>query len=200
MKGNRQILRLEIRAKRQNLTKEEYIALSSKIKDSIINLEIFIKSENIACYLAFKGEVDVMPIIEHAWMENKTCYLPNLSKDKRNYLTFNKYSKNDSLHENKYGILEPITKSSEAIEPQNLDIVIVPLVGFDEEGNRLGQGGGYYDRTFEFKQDLPKNSKPYLIGIAYEFQKVDSLIKEPWDVPLDYVVTEEKIYYTNFHL
>jgi 5-formyltetrahydrofolate cyclo-ligase len=83
------------------------------------------------------------------------------------------------------------------IDPDQLDLVIVPLVAFDKSGNRLGKGGGYFDRTFEFLNEAPRPKKPFLCGIAYALQALPSIEPEPWDVKLNAVITEEKIHYFN---
>ena len=75
-----------------------------------------------------------------------------------------------------------------------LDMIFVPLVAFDLNGFRIGMGSGYYDRTFEKKLEIKDMKSPVLIGLAYEFQKQECLNHQPWDVPLDMVVTELKIY------
>jgi len=107
-------------------------------------------------------------------------------------MLFIKYEEGEQLIKNRLGILEPIFDAKKIIYPQKIDLVIVPLVGFDENANRLGNGGGYYDRTFIFKKQQP--NKPYLIGIGYECQKIPSLDIKDWDVPMDMIVTESFFY------
>ena len=191
----RKDLRSKIKALRENLSTLECEILSEKIKNNLINIHAFQKSIKIALYSSFQGEVDTKPIIEYAWEHGKICYLPLLRQDKNNnkFLTFARFNKNDALITNKYGILEPKIITEELLG-KDMDLVIVPLVAFDSSCNRLGYGGGYYDRTFAFKKTLPKNTKPLLIGIAYELQKVDQLDNAEWDVPLDYVVTEKSFF------
>ena len=103
------------------------------------------------------------------------------------------HEKDDPLIKNRFGILEPLFDAKKILKPEELDLVIAPLVGFDENANRLGLGGGYYDQTFAFKKQQRQN-KPYLIGIAYEMQKLASLAVMDWDVPMDMIITEEKFY------
>ena len=79
------------------------------------------------------------------------------------------------------------------ITHQNIDIILMPLVAFDTNGNRIGSGAGYYDRTFSFLRDKNRAS-PYLIGLAFELQKISQIVADPWDVPLNLIVTEKKVY------
>ena len=124
----------------------------------------------------------------------KNCYLPVLHPLKKNRLWFVPFHLDDELTENRFGIPEP--KASQyhlRRSPRVLDIILVPLVAFDENCHRIGMGSGFYDRTFEFKKN-GNPSKPLLIGIAYEMQKVDNTFPQQWDVQLDEVVTEKGIY------
>ena len=95
---------------------------------------------------------------------------------------------------NRYNILEPELKNAELIAAENLDLVLVPLVAFDLSGNRLGMGAGFYDTTFSFLNNIKRPSKPYLLGLAYEWQKLATLEKENWDITLDAVITDQTFY------
>jgi len=136
-------------------------------------------------------EFDASPIIETIWQAKKHCYLPILSENDKNPLIFSRYNSGDRLHANRYSILEPVNISCNNILPENLDIVITPLVAFDLHGHRLGAGGGYYDRTFAFLQAHPRE-RPCMIGLAYASQQADSLPTDPWDIPLHFVLTEKE--------
>lgn len=152
----------------------------------LVQQEIYKKSRHIACYLPLKHEFDTSPII-HELQQNKICYLPVLKEN--NTLSFIRYDQNDGLHFNRYSILEPVELTYQ-ISPEELDIVIMPLVAFDEKGHRLGAGGGFYDRTFHF---LLNHSiqKPILIGLGYAAQKAEDLPEEKWDVKLNAMLTEK---------
>ncbi len=93
---------------------------------------------------------------------------------------------------NRLGIPEPVDTNA-SLAPDALDVVLVPLLGFDRRGHRLGFGGGYYDRSFAFLRDLERPSKPLLVGIGYASQEVDHIEPEDWDVRLDYVATEREL-------
>ena len=94
---------------------------------------------------------------------------------------------------NRFKLPEPDVTDAEMLEPESLDLVLVPLVVFDPQLNRIGMGGGYYDRSFEFRKQ-PGCNVPALIGVAHELQKVDQLVPEEWDVRLDMVITDAAIY------
>ena len=100
---------------------------------------------------------------------------------------------NNGLLKNSYGIPEPLSKGNRPA--CNLDIVLMPLVAFDKQGNRLGMGGGYYDKTFAFKRQTLWRKKPILVGLSHHFQQVDELNNDNWDIPLTAIVTNQKIWH-----
>lgn len=157
----------------------------------LINLPVFKQSEKIACYLAAKHEFDTSPIIEAIWQAKKQCYLPIVvSEENEKILQFERYEYGDALHLNRYSILEPINTTRRII-PENLDMVIVPLIAFDCYGHRLGTGGGYYDRTFAFLHAQTKQA-PQMIGLGYTAQQIATLPFDPWDILLNGVLTENE--------
>lgn len=151
---------------------------------------LFQKSQHIACYIAKDDEFSTREIIEAIWQAKKQCYLPALSSQQEKFLEFVPYHQDDALQPNRYQILEPKTQAVR--EADELDLVIVPLIGFDAQGNRLGMGGGYYDRTFSFLLNKTKKT-PYLLGLAYAMQEVAQLPNDPWDVPLTGMLTEKRL-------
>src|SRR5690606_17683083 len=100
---------------------------------------------------------------------------------------------NTKFVKNKFGILEPDFKRTKYLPKKNLSLVFMPLVAFDKAGNRMGMGGGFYDRSFAYKAKL-KQSKPKLIGLAHAFQELEYLPTEEWDIPLEGVLTDQKFY------
>lgn len=187
---NRQIIRQNILQQRQQLNATAQQIAANKITAQLQQSLIFQNSQHIALYLANKGEIDTQAILQIAWQQNKNCYLPVLHEQS---LQFVRYKKNDVLKPNHFNILEPEVATDKIITPEDLDLVLTPLVAFDIHGNRLGMGKGYYDRAFEFL--LKENcKKPYLMGLAYELQKVDCITNEAWDVSLNAVMTENNFY------
>ena len=110
-------------------------------------------------------------------------------------MQFGRVGRNTRMAPNRFGIPEPI--DAKPLRARQLDLLLMPLVGFDLEGNRLGMGGGFYDATLAFMRHRRVWRKPRLVGIAYECQRVDTLPHEPWDMPLDAVLTERQLYRFN---
>ncbi|MCF7981889.1 MAG: 5-formyltetrahydrofolate cyclo-ligase [Pseudomonadales bacterium] len=169
------------------------MGLLKVLSDSLL----FKKSQHIAFYLANSGEIDPHPLIEFAWQNNQSCYLPLLASNGDNYLHFAPYTQDSILVNNRYGIPEPICSQEELRLPQTLDLVFVPLVAVDAEGNRLGMGKGYYDRTFAFLCSNPRPIKPSLIGLGHSFQQTDQIVPCSWDVPIQGVATESALTFFN---
>jgi 5-formyltetrahydrofolate cyclo-ligase len=183
---DRKLLREEIKNRLQLLASKGFLFSSQKIATKIIHSQLFTESENIACYIPMKGEVDVWPIIKNIWAWGKNCYIPTFSSHKINYLCFVKFESGDDLINVKHKILAPKIIQEKIMAPQDLDLVIIPLIGFNKDRFRLGRGGGDYDRTFAFKKNL-LSFRPYLLGVGYECQRVEF---EPavWDIQLDEII------------
>jgi len=183
-------IRQQIKTQRASLSKAEITILSSKICQHLPTTKLWQQTKTIAAYISHNGEVSPNHLLTTALADNKICYLPALTNE--NHLEFREYHATSILQKNKFGIPEPQTNAAQ-LSATDLDLVLVPLVAFDKNCNRLGQGKAYYDRTFAFKQEN-KTSKPFLIGLAYEFQFVDELETQAWDIPLNAIITEQNIY------
>lgn len=189
---NRVLIREMMRAKRTALSEQEcLVAASNLIQNILINPDIE-KAQHIAAYLAYNNEIDPLSWIKKCY-QTKNFYLPVINSQSKQ-MQFALYKANSVLKPNQYGILEPADENQLNYPAHELDVVLVPLVAFDLKGNRLGTGAGYYDRTFAFLNKPNKLTKPKLIGLAYEFQKSDSIDHAPWDVLLDGVITDYNIY------
>lgn len=138
----------------------------------------------VAGYWAVDGEVPLLALLA-APCDFVYC-LPVLQPGKR--LRFAPWRSGDPLVQNRFGIPEPDLEPGSLIDPELLDHVLLPLLGFDARGHRLGTGGGYYDRSFAFRHGNARS--PRLVGIGYACQEVDALPAADWDVPLDLIVTE----------
>ena len=153
----------------------------------------FAGATRIAGYWACDGELDPMPALERVWATNRQVYLPVLAEE--SLLCFAPYRPGVPLRRNRFKIPEPEVAPAEWVRPSQLDLVLAPLVAFDSTGTRLGMGGGFYDRSFAFLREAgDRGRRPWLLGLAYEFQKVAELVRQPWDVPLNAVVTEAALY------
>jgi len=181
--------------KRNGITPTQRESAAQAAVQLFLGTSLFLNNHRLACYFAQDNEFDCTPIIKAAWHAKKNCFLPVLSNSPHCSLSFASYHPHDTLYLNRYNILEPENKT--VLSSKDLDLVVVPLVGFDLQGNRLGMGGGYYDRTFAFlreKTEKTKTNKPYLIGLAYECQYVPEIPEEEYDIPLGAVLTEKKLY------
>lgn len=149
--------------------------------------QIIESANNFAFYLPHRGEVSCWPLIEYALSLGKNCYVPKVFPGKKRGMWFLPYNGKDTVQSGSFGILEPTAKTSTAIRPSELDIIFMPLVAYDSLGNRLGMGGGYYDTLLG---NFTKNqSKPQLIGLAYNFQQAPNVPIEKWDQKLDAIAT-----------
>jgi 5-formyltetrahydrofolate cyclo-ligase len=151
----------------------------------------FLRARRIGAYCSADGELDPSPLL--ALDGHKRCYLPVLRPHPKRKLWFVRHRPGDRLRRNAYGIPEPQLRNRHIRLPWGLDLLLMPLVGFDAQGHRLGMGGGYYDRTLAYLAQRRRWRRPVLVGIAHECQRVERLEPNPWDVPLDMVATEERV-------
>lgn len=189
-------IRKNLRATRQVLTFKDVEIKSALICKQLTSSPEYLACSRIALYLSHDNEVQPEQLLARSWSLGKSCYLPILKPEPLKGLWFGRYKKESKLMANRYGILEPaFSNKTQALAPAwTLDIALVPLVAFDLNGNRLGMGGGYYDRTFAYLRRHNYLRKPRLIGLAFECQKVEQLPCQTWDIPLDGVITEERFY------
>ena len=182
-----------MRQQRRALTPRQRREASLALDRLLGRHPLFLRSRYIAFYLANDGEIDLEPLIHRAWAMGKKCYLPVLSPLYHNRLWFAPYHNECELVLNRFGIAEPVGNWAGMRPAWTLDLVLTPLVAFDEQGNRLGMGGGYYDRTLAYLSRRQHWHKPHLLGTAYSFQQAERLPHQPWDVPLHGVVTERSL-------
>lgn len=145
-------------------------------------------ARSVALYKAADGELDPDLLLRMAWRAHKTCYLPVLHPIHPQRMVFVRVTRATRLYRNRWGIAEPRPVARDIAHVRRLDIVMVPLVGFDRDGRRMGMGKGYYDRTFESR--LRGRRCPRLLGLAHDCQRVTQGIQtQPWDVPMDMIIT-----------
>ena len=192
--ATRKSLRRELRAKRRALTRAQQRRASEQLVRRLAIHPVFLRSQYISFYMAEDGEIDVQLVMMAAERMGKTCYLPVLHPLGNKTLWFTRYRPGDHLRKNYFDLAEP-TIDKKRIAPWALDLVLMPLVGFDRRGNRLGMGGGFYDRTFGFRNRTArvKPRSPVLMGIAHQCQEVAGLTREAWDVALDYIATDGEV-------
>lgn len=184
-------IRKHIRFKRQVLSTAENKRSGSLLIQQLEKNNLLSPYQHIACFLSFDGEISTAEVIQSIWRTNKTCYLPKLvlkTNTMPNSLLFLPYSQSSKMVNNQYGI--PEVNDEQPIEVAKLDLVLFPLVAFDKSGNRLGMGGGFYDATFEAIKKT--ENRPKFIGLAHDFQQIENIPKEAWDLPLDGVCTQNR--------
>ena len=182
---NKQALRSHYQTIRKQLSPTDQTLASSKVCQHIQTLDIYRNATHIGMYAALNGEINLMELMQH---HDKIFYYPVMTKQKT--LSFFPVTPDTVFCKNHVGIAEPHIESASAIMPEQLDIMFLPLVAFDEYGTRLGMGGGYYDRA------LANHRPTWLIGVAYECQRHTYIERDPWDIPLAAIITERTIYWS----
>lgn len=186
-------LRHALRTWRRQANRAERRAASAALTRRLVILPAFQRARRIAAYWPADGEIDPLPALRRAYAAGKACYLPVLCPQRDGHLQFAPWWPGAPLRCNRFGIPEPTTPRRHWLAPRMLDLALLPLVGFDAAGNRLGMGGGYYDRSFAFLR-RGAGRRPHLIGVGFDRQRVDGLQQRPWDVALDAVLTERHRY------
>lgn len=186
--------RQTMRNKRRAITPETRQLFHTRITKRMINQPVFVKARRIAAYQAVDGECDPQMIIAHANRLGREIYLPVLVATRRPKLLFARYTEDTPMLKNRFGILEPQAPREQLRTAREMDIIITPLVAFDEQLNRVGMGGGFYDSTLSFHRIRQHWKHPRLIAIAYECQKIAITNNNRWDVPMDMIITEQALY------
>ncbi len=187
-------LRLQKRQLRRALTEEDQERAAWQLARQLSTLPLFRGARHLGLYVANDGEIDPGYILSMAQNQGKSCYLPRLSKLKWRPMVFAKDHPEAVYELNRFGIPEPKTSHRNTLIALELDLLLLPLVAFDTKGNRLGMGGGYYDRTLSHLNRQKQWRRPRVIGLAHELQKVDQLKNKSWDVTLDGIITDQHFY------
>lgn len=187
-------IRRECRRKRRALTPAQQVHHSLAFTALARKEGLFLRSRLIAAYVGANGELDPTPLFDIIHACHKQLFLPVLRPHPQLKLWFIRHPNRGKLVRNRFGIPEPPVKHRHIFLPWALDVVLVPLVAFDAACNRMGMGGGYYDRTLAFLRHRRLWRRPQLIGVAHECQRVAQLPTREWDVPLDLVITERRVY------
>ncbi len=182
---NKKALRIECLQTRKKLTLADQMTASSSICARVLELAQYQQAKHIALYKAVNSEIDLRDLTR---LPGQTYYFPVMNPG--NTLLFLPTTSDTAFVINRFGVAEPDVNRERAIMPEELDMILLPLVAFDEHGTRLGMGGGYYDRT------LAHHRPPLLIGVAYEFQRQPFIEPAAWDVPLAAVITQKTIYWS----
>jgi 5-formyltetrahydrofolate cyclo-ligase len=192
MDDARRMLRKHLRELRAAIPAAIRIAAADAVANHLLSLPAVQSANTIAGYWAFGGELPLHSLMTRLPVRARYC-LPMLQPDRT--LRFAPWRVGDAVIANRYGIPEPAHPAS-TLDPQALDIVLLPLLGYTRSGDRLGTGGGWYDRSFAFRRTAP--APPLLVGVGFSCQKIDtdplvSIHTQDWDVPLDAIVTEREL-------
>ncbi|OQP31597.1 5-formyltetrahydrofolate cyclo-ligase [Pantoea latae] len=187
---DRHALRQHVRHLRRALTEEQQVQAAALLAEHAVNFAPLANARHIALFLSVDGEINTRPLIAKLWQQKKQIYLPVLHPFAAGHLLFLRYTPETVLTPNKLRIPEPPLDIRALITLDQLDVMMVPLVAFDSSGQRLGMGGGFYDRTLQnWRQHrfLP-------VGVAHDCQQVEQLPTAAWDVPLPAVLTPSRLW------
>ncbi|MBN2990562.1 5-formyltetrahydrofolate cyclo-ligase [Pseudomonas cedrina subsp. fulgida] len=187
-------LRRMLRNARRALTPSEQRKAAQGLYRQLAQHPLFRRAKHISLYLPTDGEIDPRLLLRAAQRRGKATYLPVLSAWPRTKMVFQRVRPGEKLLPNRFRILEPRVNISRQRKVWALDLVLLPLVGFDDAGGRLGMGGGFYDRSLAYLARRQSWLKPTLLGLAHECQKVERLVQASWDVPLAGTVTDKQWY------
>lgn len=187
---DRQDIRNHVRHLRRALSDEQQQQAAELAAEHALNFAPIRQASTIALFLSVDGELNTRPLIAKLWQQKKQVYLPVLHPFARGQLMFLRYDENTELQPNRLHIPEPPLDVRQLLPLSELDVILMPLVAFDADGNRLGMGGGFYDRTL---QNWQQYQMP-LIGFAHDCQQVEQLPVAQWDVPLSAMITPGQLW------
>ncbi|MDY6948231.1 MAG: 5-formyltetrahydrofolate cyclo-ligase [Pseudomonadota bacterium] len=187
---DRQQLRRQMRRQRRLLSPAARAEAHRQIARILNSPALLRPGHRVAVYFAYGYEADLRDVIEVARRRGCLLYLPVITHFRHSRMRFVRYRIDSVMRVNRYGIAEPDPRHAEVVPVRRLDLVLLPLVAFDERGWRLGSGAGFYDRSLHHLRAGRRWRRPRLLGVAYECQRVARLQPDRWDVPLDGIVTE----------
>lgn len=183
-------IRKTYRQRRNALSIEQQALAQRALLKQFLSIPECKSCDSLGAFLPNDGEISPVDIIQHCWSHKKRVALPVVSQEQQNIMVFHQYHADTHMLANRFGILEPESTQESRVSLDMLSHLIMPLVAFDATGNRLGMGGGYYDRAIAA---VPAEQRPTLIGVAHDEQESTQLPTEPWDIPLDLIVTPSRI-------
>lgn len=191
--NNKQLLRASIREQRRALSRLAQQQAAKALAEQLQNCQEIRQAKTIGMYVASDGEIDLAPIMHWCWERQIDTVAP-IVESRAKLLKFAYLERDSTLVKNRLGILEPELDDRKPLEVGMLDVLLMPLVAFDDNGNRLGMGGGFYDATLRANQQAA-GRQPLRVGAAHELQRTGQIDSDPWDVPLDMLATEQCIRY-----
>lgn len=187
-------LRRQLRTARRALNRAEQRRAAQGLYRQLAQNPLFRRARHVSLYLPMDGEIDPRLLLREAQKRGKATYLPVLSAWPRTKMVFQRVRAGEKFRPNRFRIPEPLINPRKQRKIWALDLILMPLVGFDDQGGRLGMGGGFYDRSLAYQSRRKAWHKPVLLGMAHECQKVEKLAVASWDVPLQGTVSDKRWY------
>ncbi|HET7930005.1 MAG TPA: 5-formyltetrahydrofolate cyclo-ligase [Rhodanobacteraceae bacterium] len=188
---DRAAMRARMSVRRNELAAKQRVEAAASVLHSLEALPEFLTDTNVAGYWAVRGELPLNLAVASLQRRDQHYFLPVLGEARQ--LGFAEYVQGGALTANRFGIPEPQVPTADLRDASDMDVILLPLLAFDRAGRRLGTGGGWYDTSLEFLRDRTRPGTPLLVGIGYAFQEVAAVPAEAWDVPLDYIATEQEL-------
>jgi len=186
--------RLQLRRRRRSIPRAKRLAAERAILRHLKQLRVFRPGARVAVYLSMPGEVSLRAGLADAARAGTRLYAPRIISRRRLSMFFLPFAPGGRTPSNFFGTQEPDGNFDRRLATLEFDTIVVPLLGFDRRGVRLGMGAGYYDRTLRRRIDPARAwRRPRLIGVAFACQELAVIEPAPWDVPLDCIVTEREI-------
>ncbi len=192
---DKKTLRSQLRRARNAIGRAERRRAARRIVRRALHLRLLKQGRRIGFYIPSNNELDILPLLERARALGVDCYLPQLPSRALKKLWFTRLGeKPQHWRLNRFGIPEYHDRRDKRLRIAQLDLVFVPLLGFDDNGYRIGMGGGFYDASLAFLHRRRNWRRPRLVGVAFDCQHVPAVPYDPWDVPLDLAITERRAY------
>lgn len=186
---DKEIIRRQLLEKRTAMLGPDVEAMSRSIVDMVMSLDQWSTAEDVLLYWPIRNEVDVRPLLKDAWNSGKRLFMPCCRKNEPGQMDFGVVRAESDLDSGSFGIKEPCRSCCEFPDAVSPDLIIVPGVGYDRNGYRIGFGGGYYDRFL----DRPQKDGFFSVGVCYDFQLVEGFPVEPWDKAVQLVCTNKEL-------
>jgi 5-formyltetrahydrofolate cyclo-ligase len=183
------LLRREMQSLRDSIPRDEKQRLDEAIVENLFGWNIFKSAKHIFCYMSFRSEIDTLPVIHRSLMEKKVVSVPKIDLSTKQMRACIIEDTQKSLKPGSFGILEPIEGCSE-LSYENLQLIVAPGLAFTRRGERLGYGGGFYDRFIECHNHIP------VCSLIYNRLILEELPVKDHDLPVDYLITESGVIYT----
>ncbi len=185
------VLRRQLRSLRKEIDAPRRHAAARSLVRRALRHRLLGRGKRIGIYMPAKNEIDVLPLLNRALVMQAACFLPIVPAKGRKRMWFSQVGDHPAWQLNRYGIPEYLHPTAKQVRAQYLDILFLPLLGFDSRGYRLGMGGGYYDASLNYLKRFRHWRRPRVIGVAFAAQEVRRVPEDAWDMPLDAVLTEQ---------